>query len=174
MVYAVDDANGREVRWEHEIISRLDAHLRLRQNGGGRKVRRELRKRGILPVENVAEDMAVPERILFSRTADEIRNMATPPFKLKPGESVRLLFVIRKNDMIELDGPNGNREIYRVQKISDGEIQLCGHFQSSVSGSLRNPWNRLQSVKKLWERKPICIRVNPIGRCLRSDQTIPK
>ncbi len=90
MVYAVDDANGTEVRWEHEIISRLDAHLRLRQNGGGRKVRRELRKRGILPVEKGGQDMAVPERILFSRTADEIRNMATPPFKVKPGESVRL------------------------------------------------------------------------------------
>jgi CRISPR-associated endonuclease Csn1 len=155
MIYAIHDKDGKEIRWEHEIITRLDAHLRLSANGGGRG-----RRTGAESDDNNSNP---PERILMPRAADEIRDMAEPPFKLKAGESLRFQFALVKNDMVELDGAEGTRCIYRVQSISSDEIMLCEHTRSSVGQADRTEWNRIRTVSKLRSRNLRQIAVTPLG-----------
>ena len=157
MIYAIVDKDGKEVRWEHEIITRLDAHLRLSANGGGRGRRKD--------VESADKTITPPERILTPRTSEEIRDMAEPPFKLKPSELLRFLFALVKNDMVELDGPEEIRSIYRVQSISADEIMLCEHPRSNVGISDRTPWNRIRTVSKLRDRNLRRVLITPLGTC---------
>lgn len=155
MIYAILDKDGQEIRWEHEVITRLDAHLRLSANGGGRNRSRH---------EDADKRTSEPaERILIPRTADEIRAMAEPPFRLKPQESLGFLYSLVKNDMVELDGPDGNRSVYRVQSISSGEIMLCEHVRSNVGTSDRTAWNRIRTMVKLRDRNLRRIRVTLLG-----------
>lgn len=155
MIYAIRDKSGKEVRWEQEVITRLDAHDRLSANGGGRARHRNK------PATD--EQQVVPERVLIPRTAAEIREMENPPFKLKPGETVHYQFALVKNDMVELDGPGGTRCIYRVQSFSVGEIMLCENARSTVTKADRTSLNRITTTSKLKERNILPVSVSPLG-----------
>ncbi|MEJ7592094.1 MAG: type II CRISPR RNA-guided endonuclease Cas9 [Planctomycetaceae bacterium] len=160
MVYAVFDKDGKEIRWEHEIITRLDAHLRLSANGGGRKHRRT--KSTKEPTVNMRSTQHI-ERVLVPRSTDALREGVESPFKLKPGETVRFLFSLVKNDMVELDGLDGTRLIYRLQKLSSSELQLCEHMRSTIASDERTPWNRITSLATLRTRNIRPIRIDPMG-----------
>ncbi|SFH58228.1 type II CRISPR RNA-guided endonuclease Cas9 [Planctomicrobium piriforme] len=76
----------------------------------------------------------------------------------KPGEKVLLpngsekrkfKFALRKNDMLLAQGPDGQDVLYRVQKFSQDEIQLCEHSLSTVTNETRTPWNRIRSAETL-------------------------
>jgi CRISPR-associated endonuclease Csn1 len=156
MIYAIHDMDGKEIRWEHEIITRLDAHLRLSANGGGRG-----RRKGA----NRDDDKGEPaEQILTPRTSGEVRDMVDAPFKLKAGETVRFLFALVKNDMVELDGPDEKRVVYRLQKLSVSELQLCEHVRGTIANDERTPWNRITSLATLKNRNIRVLQLDPLGR----------
>lgn len=136
MVYAVLDKDGKELRWDHEIVTRLDAHLTLntnRTNSG--------------------------ERVLVAKTSEQLR----VAWKLKPGQSVNFLFSLMKNDCLLLNGPNGTDVLYRVQKLSDDELQLCEHMRVTIAIPDRTTWNRLRSIDSLRKRNARKVRVSPLG-----------
>jgi CRISPR-associated endonuclease Csn1 len=124
MIYATLDEKGDEIRWEHEILTRLEAHERLSANHGkpGEKV--------LIPNES---------------------------------ETRKFKFALRKNDMLEANGPDGERMLYRVQKLSVGEIQLCPHNLLSIQGKARNPSNQVRNIDKLRERNARLASISPIG-----------
>jgi CRISPR-associated endonuclease Csn1 len=161
MIYAILDKDGKEIRWEHEIITRLDAHLRLSANGGGRG-----RGKGATFPDDASPP---PERVLTPRTADEIRDMADPPFKLKPGELLRFLFALLKNDMVELDGENGMRQVYRIQKMSLNDLQLCEHARAIADKDSQTALNRIRTMESLRKRRIHKIRVSPLGKILLAE-----
>jgi CRISPR-associated endonuclease Csn1 len=154
MIYAILDKEGKEVRWEHEIITRLEAHLRLAANGGGKK------RRGGTANRTPAD---IPERVLIPRTTEELEAMDDPPFKLKKGERTLFKFALRKNDMVELDGPDERRSVYRVQSFSESEIQLCEHQRTVIDTSSRTPWNRVTSLSRLMQRGVTPLRISMLG-----------
>ncbi len=124
MVYAVLDKNGKEVRWEHEIITRLEAHERYAANH---------RLEG--------------EKILIPNET----------------ETRRLKFSLMKNDCLLLQGPTGDDVLYRVQKLSQNEIQLCEHNVSTVTAETRSSWNRISSVDTLRKRDARKTSVSAMG-----------
>ena len=161
MIYAITSADGKTVRWAHEVISRFEAHQRLIDARSGYKA--DDRRR----VE-VAVQPPISEKILIPRTEEEIRNAESPPFKLKPGESLQLVATLRKNDLIELDGEGGIRQIYRVQKLSATELQLSCHHQQGVEGTDRNTWNRITSLDSLRQRGLRLVNISPSGEVVYS------
>lgn len=163
MVYAILDPDGQELRWEHEIITRRDAYQRLSANGGGKKVSRNLRKQGKASAPPEATTEPAPERVLIPRTTEELLAMDTPPFKLKPGQTVRYLFTLVKNDMVRLEGPDGSLTLYRIQKLSESEIQLCEHTRTTITNADRTTWNRITSLETFRKRGVKKVRVSPIG-----------
>ncbi len=169
MIYAILDKNGKEIRWEHEIITRLDAHLRLSANGGGRKKRNQ-KKRSLEQTPKVTTNAATSEapceRVLVPRTIKDLLVMESPPFKLKAGESIKYLFSLVKNDTVELDGPEDRREIYRVQKLSQDEIMLCENIRNSIEQNDRTPWNRIRSISNLVRRSPVKVELSPVGEII--------
>lgn len=126
MVYAVLDAAGNEIRWEHEIITRLEAHERLSANHG-----------------RPGEKVLIP----------------------KETETRKFKFALRKNDMIEADGPDGTRVLYRVQNLSVGEIQLCDHHLSTILKPNRTAWDRITNIDKLRLRNANFAQLNALGNC---------
>lgn len=113
MVYAVLDKNGKELKWEHEIITRLEAHERYAANH---------------KVEG--------EKILIPNET----------------ETRRFKFSLMKNDCLLLQGPTGDDVLYRVQKLSQNEIQLCAHNVATVTTETRSPWDRISSIDSLRKR----------------------
>lgn len=164
MLYAVLDADGQELRWEHEIITRREAYHRLSMNGGGRKISRNLRKQGQASIPAPATEEPAPERVLIPRTTEELLAMDNPPFKLKPGQVVRYLFTLVKNDMVQLDGPDGGPTLYRIQKLSESEIQLCEHTRTTITNADRTTWNRIQSLETIRKRDIQKVKISPIGK----------
>lgn len=90
----------------------------------------------------------------------------------KPGEKViipnetetrKFKFALRKNDMLLAQGPDGTDVLYRVQALSQNEIQLCEHQVPNIRGKQRNRWNQIQSIDNLrkYQTRP-CI-LSPIG-----------
>ena len=95
----------------------------------------------------------------------------------RPGEKVllpietdtrRFKFALRKNDMLEADGPDGDRELYRVQKFSQNEIQLCEHTRSTITNTQRTPWNRITSTDNFRKRNAVKVDVSAIGEVTES------
>lgn len=173
MIYAVLNKDGKEVRWEHEIITRLDAHLRLSANGGGRKKRRQRngkKSEQVATLEPTETVTNCPERVLVPRTTVEIQEMPTPPFKLKAGETLKFLVSFVKNDMVELDGPGSMRVAYRIQSLSSDEIMLCENTRSNISLADRTEWNRIRTVQKLRARNLRLISVSPLGSVTERTQ----
>jgi CRISPR-associated endonuclease Csn1 len=124
MIYALLDKDGKEVRWEHEIITRLEAHERLSANHNqkGEKV--------LIPGES-----------------------ATRKFK----------FALLKNDMLLAQGEDGRDVLYRVQKFSQNEIQLCLHTKTTVTNEERTRWDRISSVDTLRKRNARKASVSAAG-----------
>ena len=129
MIYAVVDKDGNETKWEHKVISRLEAHERKSRNHAmsGEKV--------LLPDPNDFDDNK--KRV----------------FK----------FAIVKNDTVTLEGPEGDDVLYRVQKLSDGEIQLCPLQVPSIQGKARSKWNQIRTIDNLriWKLRPTAV--SPTG-----------
>ncbi len=145
MIYEIRGHEGNVVRWDHELISRLEAHQRL------------------VAAQATGAGNNDGEKILLPRTAAEIRAMQAAPFRLKPNEEVVHICTLRKNDMIELDGPNGERTVYRIQSLSSSEIQLCEHEVPLVTGKDRNTTNRITSIDGLRRRSLRLLTVSPSG-----------
>ena len=72
-------------------------------------------------------------------------------------------FALVKNDMLLLEGPDGEDELYRVLSFSDSEIQLCEHNLAQLDKSARTKWNRITSTNKLRIRNARKVEVTPIG-----------
>lgn len=85
-------------------------------------------------------------------------------------ETRKFKFSLRKNDMLEADGPNGDRVLYRVQKLSQGEIQLCPHNQLSIQGKARNRWNQIQSIDNLRKYRIQKVNITLSGRVRQLQQ----
>jgi len=79
----------------------------------------------------------------------------------------RFKFALRKNDMLLLEGPDGRDQLYRVQKLSKDEIQLCEHTKPTVTNPDRTPWNRVRSVDVLRKRNMRIVTVSPLGQIMR-------
>jgi CRISPR-associated endonuclease Csn1 len=129
MIYAVLDDDGNEIKWEHKVLTRLEAHERLNRN-------RRLK----------GERVLIPDSDDFS---DDKRRV----FK----------FALVKNDMLLLEGPDGEDVLYRVQKLSQGEIQLCEHNKTTVLNDQRTLWNRIRSIDVLRDRHMRLAHVSPSG-----------
>ncbi len=68
--------------------------------------------------------------------------------------------VLFRNDMIELDWPERGRIACRIQNISQGDIQLCEHNQTT--GPKRSPWR--VSAEALRKRNALPITISPTGK----------
>lgn len=156
MIYEIRGADGTVLRWDHEVMSRLEAHQRL-------VLARANERNGRDSTSDPRVGAPITEKILVPRTAAEIRAMTAPPFRLKPAEQVTHVCTLRKNDMIELDGAAGERTVYRVQKLSSSEIQLCEHHSQGISGKDRNTTNRVTSIDALRQRSLRVLNISPSG-----------
>jgi CRISPR-associated endonuclease Csn1 len=134
MIYAVLDKDGKEIKWEHEIVTRLEAHERFAANH---------KKPG--------------EKVLLP----------------KETETRRFKFSLMKNDCLLLKGPDKEDVLYRVQKLSQNEIQLCEDYRSTISTDQRTPWNRISSIDSLRKRNAKKAAVSLIGATLPRSQKAP-
>jgi len=75
----------------------------------------------------------------------------------------RFKFALRKNDMLFVDGEDGEPVLYRVQKMSKAEIQLCPHNHGTITNPERTPWNRITSTDKLRQRNATLANVSVVG-----------
>ncbi|MCA8989629.1 MAG: hypothetical protein KDA78_18420, partial [Planctomycetaceae bacterium] len=95
-----------------------------------------------------------------------------------PGEKVlvpeetptrQFLFSLCKNDCLLLQGPDGTDVLYRVQKLSQGEIQLCDHFLLSIGRDSktkmdsRSPINQIRNIDNIRKRNARKVAVSPLG-----------
>jgi CRISPR-associated endonuclease Csn1 len=95
----------------------------------------------------------------------------------QPGEKIlipdeqngkrRFKFALMKNDMLLLEGPDGGDELYRVQKLSANEIQLCEHNRTTVGPTDRTSWNRISSIDTLQKRNARKVLVTPDGEIIQ-------
>ncbi|WP_459557381.1 type II CRISPR RNA-guided endonuclease Cas9 [Lacunimicrobium album] len=137
LVYAVLDEKGEVVQWKHEVISRLDAHQRMAAN-------KHLPKG--------TEKILIPKQ--FEQEIDP---------KAKKNRGLRFLFAIKKNDMLEVLDEGDHRSIYRVQKLSEGEIQLCPHVIPTIANDQRTKWNQIQSTDNLRKRMSRKVQISVLG-----------
>jgi CRISPR-associated endonuclease Csn1 len=157
MIYEIRDRHGKFRRWRDDIITRLDAH-------------QLLARRRKLPLEE--------EKVLVPKTAQELQ----AKFKLKAGETVHFLFALRRNDMLLLQGPEGADVLYRVQRLSQSDIQLCEHYVPTIkkektekekkTKEISGDSNRISSIDSLRERNVRVVKVSPLGTIslTRADQ----
>jgi len=131
MIYAVVDDDGNEIRWEHKVITRLEAHERKSRN---KHVK--------------GEKVLIPDPTDFDDDKTRI-------FK----------FALVKNDTVMLQGSDGENVLYRVQKLSQKELQLCPLATPSIQGKARNKWNRIGSFDmfRQWNLRRLII--SPTGDC---------
>ena len=89
------------------------------------------------------------------------------------GGKRRFKFALVKNDTIELDGTGeleGERVLYRVQKLSEREIQLCPLSRPSRDNKTRTSDDRITSVDRLRKRHCDVISVSPSGTSSKSSR----
>lgn len=156
LLYEVVDKNGTAIRWVGEVITRLEAHLRLSSYKSDSDTK---------DINNF--DNKITEKIRVPQTSDQVLKSATPLTKLKAGETIRYICSLTKNDMVELDTADNRRMTYRIQKFSDGEIQLCEHFRDTVRNEDRSQDNRITSFIKLKDRNVKIINILPDSRVER-------
>ena len=123
------DEAGNETKWEHKVISRLEAHERKSRNH-----------------KLSGEKVLLPDPEDFNDNKQRV-------FK----------FALVKNDTVVLEGPEGDDVLYRVQKLSLSEIQLCELTVSTVANDRRTPWNRITSIDNLRKRGLRVVQVSPTG-----------
>jgi|GEM_PF-163874 len=168
MVYEIASADGRSLRWVHEVVTRLDAHQKLVER---RRLLRESSSKGeALGAIGQTVSESFGELILLPRTRDDFATMSNPPFAVKADDSIRFVCAFRKNDLLELDVSDG-RLIYRVQNFSTGEIQLCEHFRQIVDKKDRNTSNRITATDALRRRRLRVVHVTPSGE-IRNVETL--
>lgn len=129
MIYAVVDDDGKEIKWEHKVITRLEAHERKSRNNHVK-----------------GEKVLIPDPSDFDDDKTRI-------FK----------FALVKNDTIMLEGPDGEDVPYRVQSLSQSEIQLCPVATPSVRGKARSKWNQIRSFDTLRQWNCRTIRISATG-----------
>ena len=119
--------------WEHEIADRLTVHRRL--SAARRSGDGRAHGRDALPIDE------------------------------QDGRR-RFLFALVANDTVELDGTaerEGERVLYRVQSLSQNEIQLCPLNWTTVTTDRRDPDNRIRTVETLRKRRCRPVQVSPAG-----------
>jgi CRISPR-associated endonuclease Csn1 len=79
-------------------------------------------------------------------------------------ETRKFKFSLRKNEMLLADGEGGERILFRVQKLSEGELQLCPHNVVTIQGTDRNRWNQITNVERLRERNATKVNPDPAGQ----------
>ena len=79
------------------------------------------------------------------------------------GPTTRFKFSLCANECVIADDEEGHRTLYRVAKLSAGEIQLWEHWQAKPDNSKRNKWNQIRSIDSLRKRKTQKVLVTPIG-----------
>ena len=75
----------------------------------------------------------------------------------------RFQFSLVKNDMLLLEGPDGEDELYRVTSISADEIQLMEHNQPHLEKKDRTPWNRIRTPDTFRKRNARKANLSPLG-----------
>lgn len=79
------------------------------------------------------------------------------------GPRMQFKFSLSANDSVEMDGEEGDRTVYHVKSVSDGEIQLCEHYRGNMEKKDRTSWNRISSTDNLRKRRARKVLVSPIG-----------
>lgn len=81
----------------------------------------------------------------------------------------KLIMRIRKNDMLEIDGPNGKRRIVVVYKLSKGMIFMSEHFEANASARVRaKELDAIQmSPSSLQKSNAVYLSVSPSGKVKR-------
>lgn len=82
------------------------------------------------------------------------------------GGKRRFKFALRKNDMVLVEC-EFEKNLFRIQKMSKGEIQLCPHNIPSIQGTERNRWNQITNVERLRERNCEIVEISPNGELKR-------
>ena len=75
-------------------------------------------------------------------------------------EKVRVFkFALCKNDALLLQAKDGEHVLYRVQKLSRGEIQLCPDLSATIQRTSQTKWNRINQVDNLrkWNCRPVFV-----------------
>ncbi|REK23071.1 MAG: type II CRISPR RNA-guided endonuclease Cas9 [Planctomycetota bacterium] len=75
----------------------------------------------------------------------------------------RFKFALVKNDMLLLEGPDRQHELYRVLSFSDSEIQLCEHNRARLEKRDRTKWTRITSTDALRKRNARKVDVTVVG-----------
>lgn len=110
-------------------------------------------------VHEIIDRLAAHERLSANRTQTGEKVLIPDE---KNGKR-RFKFALVKNDMLLLEGPDGIDELYRVQKLSASEIQLCEHSRAIIGPTDRTPWNRISSIDTLQKRKARKVQLTPCG-----------
>lgn len=86
-------------------------------------------------------------------------------------ENRKFKFALRKNDMLFVQGPDGTEVLYRVQAVSQNEIQLCEHQIPNIRGGQRTPWNRITGTDNLRKRRARPVTVTPAGEIQEEEKS---
>lgn len=144
-------ASGKDSNYAALIYARID------EGGSETRWEHEIVDRLTANRELSAHKHAEGEKVLIPRE--------TPTRRFK--------FALCKNDMLLAHDENGIEQLYRVQKFSANEIQLCEHTKGTVEKRERTPWNRITSVDNLRKRKARPVHVSPAGDISTVDQPRP-
>lgn len=136
VVYADLDEKGNQIRWKHLVVTRLEAYERMAAAQRARRAKADSSSPTPKSLKIVQRDLGDGKRFLFSLMAD---------------------------DCLELDDEEGKRAIYRVAKISAGEIQLWEHWRAKPDNSQRTVWNEIRTADSLRRRGARKVVVLPTG-----------
>ena len=80
-----------------------------------------------------------------------------------------LIMRLRKGDMLEIDGPNGERRCVVIYKFSAGRVNMADHFEANASARVRAkelPGYQM-SPSSLQKAGAVCVTVTPSGKVRR-------
>jgi len=129
MIYAVVDKDDKEIKWEHKVMTRLEAHERKTRN----------------------------------RTAKGEKVLLPDPTDFNDDKKRVFKFALCKNDTVMLEGPDGEDVLYRVQSVSQNEIQLCQLTTPNIRGKARSKWNQIRSFDNLRDWNLRTVQISPTG-----------
>ena len=99
------------------------------------------------------------------------RAQADPDWWRKPaGENGQpVIMRLRKGDMLEIDGPSGERRIVIVYKFSEGRVNMADHYEANASGRIRAKElaGFQMSPSSLQKANAVRLTVSPSGKVKR-------